>query len=56
MALCYKDMTFCPFWRNCFNVADCHRPLTDEVAEAAHKFGLPLSQFTDKPSCWKEQL
>jgi hypothetical protein len=55
MPLCYRDMTFCPYWRDCADAAECHRPLTDEVAEAAKRFGLPISQFSQKPPCWKEQ-
>lgn len=55
--ICYKDMTFCPFWRDCADAADCHRPLTDEVRAAAAKWwpggNAPIAQFVEKPSCHK---
>lgn len=48
----YKDMTFCPFWKDCKSAHMCGRPLTEEVKKAADKFGLPISMFAARPSCW----
>ena len=55
MALCYRDMTFCPFWRTCGAIKErrCDRPLTEAVEHNAKAFGLPVAQFTDKPACWR---
>lgn len=59
--ICYRDMTFCPFYTDCANASDCHRPLTPEVREAADKWwnnandhGAPIAQYTQKPWCHKE--
>lgn len=49
--ICYKDMTFCTFYKDCANATDCERKLTPEIAEAADEFGLPISQFTAPPKC-----
>lgn len=49
--ICYRDMCFCPFWEDCANAADCHRPLTEDVRLEAQAFGLPIDQFVDKPPC-----
>jgi len=51
--MCYKDMTFCGFYETCKHQSDCHRPLTEKVIKDAEEFGLPISQFTDKPECWE---
>lgn len=55
--ICYRDMTFCPHYRDCADAGTCHRPLTPEVVAAAHQWwgkeGAPIAQFTDKPSCHK---
>jgi len=56
----YKDMTFCPFYKDCKDAEKCHRPLTKEVLDDAEKwwssFGeqahsAPISRFTEKPKC-----
>lgn len=51
----YRDMTFCPFYEDCRDKNDCHRPLTSAVKERAeHWWGkpdAPIVQFSDKPSC-----
>lgn len=48
----YRDMTFCPFWKDCKSAYMCHRPLTHEVNLKAKEFGLPVSVFASKPECW----
>ena len=52
--LCYKDMTFCPFWMYCKYGEDCERALTLEVLEDAESFGLPIARFAEKPKCFVE--
>lgn len=49
--ICYRDMTFCPFFRDCNKANECHRPLTEEVKLDAQAKGLPIAQFSAKPSC-----
>jgi len=53
--MCFRDMTFCPFWRDCTAVGECSRPLTDEVVAAARRWwgkdGAPIAQFVEKPAC-----
>ena len=54
--ICYKDKTFCPFWRDCaeYIQGGCHRAMTPGVVRDAKYHGLPMSQFTKKPSCFEE--
>lgn len=49
--ICYRDMTFCPFFGDCAKADTCHRPLTAEVVIAAERTGLPIAQFIEKPEC-----
>ena len=55
--ICYRDMTFCPYYEGCKNAHDCNRALTPEVREAARKWWgsdeAPIAVFTDKPNCWE---
>ena len=64
--MCYRDMTFCTFYKNCADAKDCHRPLTPEVEKAADEWfkswrkgdddqGAPICMFSEKPECWKEK-
>lgn len=48
----YRDMTFCPFWKDCKSAYMCHRPLTNEVNLKAKEVGIPVSMFVSKPECW----
>lgn len=59
----YRDMTFCKHYEDCGLGHVCSRALTPEVKEAARKWwaqwakvneAVPISVFTDKPFCWKE--
>ena len=52
--MCYKDMTFCRWWRDCAKGCDCRRRLTDEVLIAAAAAGLPVAQFSERPGCHEE--
>lgn len=49
--ICYRDMTFCPFYVECYDGKTCPRALTEEVAEAADKCGLLISMFAEPPDC-----
>lgn len=53
--ICYRDMTFCGFWRECGAIKEtfCQRPLTEAVETNAKRVGLPIAQFSDKPKCFK---
>lgn len=52
----FKDMTFCPYYEDCFYAKDCNRPLTEEVRNAAEDWWgaeyPPISIYSSKPSCW----
>lgn len=51
--LCFHDMTFCSFYKNCATAkaGDCHRPMTPEVEKAAEQAKLPIAHFTTQPDC-----
>lgn len=53
--ICFRDMTFCPFWQDCDKAANCHRPLTDHVVERAKVWwgsdDAPIARFSEKPDC-----
>jgi len=53
--VCYRDMTFCDFYRECAE-QDCPEALTEMVKEKAQEIGLPISHFLEKPDCFKEAL
>jgi len=54
--MCYRDMTYCPFWLECADGDICERALTDEVKQAA-RFWFPdhpdIAYFIDRPSCFE---
>jgi hypothetical protein len=56
--ICYKDMTFCPFYTTCWHGEHCHRALTPEVKVLAdiwwEKPGAPISVHESEPGCFKE--
>ena len=59
--LCYKDMTFCSFYKDCKDGETCERALTDEVKADAKNWGdswgcddTPICEFTEKPECFKK--
>jgi len=55
LVLCYKDMTFCSFYADCWKRMRCERPLTPEVIAAAQEWwgegAPPIMQFAHKPDC-----
>lgn len=60
--ICYRDMTFCEFYKDCADADECHRPLTDEVKRLADQWwgkeegGAPIAVFVEKPSCHVEKV
>jgi len=58
--ICYKDMTFCKYYKECGIGHDCHRALTEEVREGADKWwgkgkdAAPICIFSEKPNCFEE--
>lgn len=49
--LCYRDKTFCSFYKDCKK--ECDRALTEDVKKKAKDFGLGVCQYVDKPECWE---
>jgi ribosome-associated protein YbcJ (S4-like RNA binding protein) len=54
--MCYRDMTFCPYWKSCKDGKNCPRALTAEVEESANKTGLLIDQWCEKPECFKKYI
>lgn len=56
--MCYRDMTFCPFYEDCKHREECHRPLTPEVVKKAEEWwggpDAPIAEFTSKPNCYEQ--
>ncbi len=50
--VCYRDMTFCPYYKECA-VKDCLRASAPEVWDGAREIGLPISEFIEKPKCFE---
>ena len=55
MMICYKDMTFCTHYKDCAQADQCHRPLTEDVKQAAKEWwgsdDYPIAIFADTPFC-----
>ena len=47
--LCYRDMTFCDFWRTCLNAEGCSRKLTEKARMAAAEMNIPLCTYVSPP-------
>jgi hypothetical protein len=52
--LCYKDRTFCPFWKECLNGNNCPDALTEYHIEKAKELNLYISKNLEKPDCYTE--
>lgn len=52
--LCYKDKTFCPYFKSCKHGSNCDRALTDEVLDKIEESGLYYAQFGSEPECYEE--
>jgi hypothetical protein len=53
--LCYRDRTFCRFWKDCKRGDVCIRKLTDEVIDKATAISLPICEYNEKPDCFIEK-
>lgn len=53
MTLVYRDMTWCSY-SDCTDLK-CTRRLTQAVEQSAELLRLPISQFAEKPDCFKEK-
>jgi hypothetical protein len=55
--LCYRDMTFCQFYKDCEEGDGCGRALTLEVMQAAERWwcspDAPIAQYAQKPKCYR---
>ena len=52
--MCYRDTTFCKFYKDCTGAKFCGRKLTAAVRQSAVSFGLPIMEYSNKPHCHKE--
>jgi hypothetical protein len=52
--MCYKDMTFCPFYDKCRDGKSCDRALTDKVVADSVRYDMPISRFVNQPDCFME--
>lgn len=50
--LCYKDQTFCSYYKQCQDGETCHRALIDSVIKQANNADIPISQFGNEPVCF----
>lgn len=52
--ICYRDMTFCSYWRKCLHGDEaCGRILDKSVLHSARALGLPICRFDGKPGCFE---
>lgn len=61
--LCFRDKTFCTYYKDCVDQFDCGRALTQQVKDDAERWGLtlkmknaPICMYTDKPECYNKVL
>jgi len=52
--ICYRDRTFCPFWKDCKNGKKCGRAMTKEIISYVKEMNLSICQFMEKPECYKD--
>lgn len=55
--LCYRDMTFCNFYKDCKEGNTCNKALTDKVKLEAEQWWRsfsppPIATYIDKPDCF----
>lgn len=57
--ICYKDKTFCDYYKTCADGDTCHRALTKDVRKRARKWWgrgiIPISVYAEHPECFKEK-
>jgi hypothetical protein len=51
--MCYRDRTYCDFYRDCADGAVCGRALTPGVQKLAEDAEMWISRYTDRPSCYR---
>lgn len=60
--ICFKDKTFCTFYKRCKYRDECHRAFTPEREQAAIDWwgdsegGPPVCLYCEKPGCFKEAV
>jgi hypothetical protein len=57
--MCYRDLTFCPFWDTCKLGDVCGRALTQHIKDEAAKWWgeeAPIAEFKEKPVCYEQFL
>ncbi len=64
--ICYRDMTFCTYHKNCQNSSICSRALTPEIEKKADEWwesvkfndngGAPICVFADAPECYEQEM
>jgi hypothetical protein len=54
--VCYRDMTFCPFYKECNKGNECDIAYTDEVKAGANKWwgedNAPVALHRAEPVCF----
>lgn len=50
--MCYRDMTFCPYWRECQKGEKCKRALTPDVEFEAGRLPIRIAKYLDTPTCF----
>ncbi len=59
--ICFRDMTFCTYHKECLDGDGCARALTEETRKQAQdwwdpneKDTAPIAVFAEKPGCFAE--
>ncbi len=52
--MCYRDRTFCRYYKICKKGDKCTRALTEEVKEQASYLGQAVSQYLEVPDCFSQ--
>lgn len=59
--LCYRDMTFCTFYKKCKNGKTCVRSLKQKIQKSADEWWgkgegqAPICVFSNKPKCFEDK-
>lgn len=53
---CYKDRTFCTYYKECEDGDKCGRALSDEDINIAYREKMPISTFAEKPDCFDKKI
>lgn len=51
--MCYRDRTYCDFYRDCADGGSCSRALTPGVQQMAEDAEMWVCRYTDRPSCYR---